>query len=81
MPLQHGFEFTIRGKVFVPRKSSAGDHVVEALEEADDIRAKVQTMLLDLPVDFQCTMPRARARKAPDTGAEPGGIYPRNARG
>ena len=81
MPLQHGFEFTIRGKVFVPRKSSAGDHVVEALEEADDIRAKVQTMLLDLPVDFQCTMPRAISRHAPDPVAEAEEIYPRDAGG
>ena len=45
MPMQHGFKFTIKGEVFIPRKSSDGGDVIAALEEADDIRAKIQKML------------------------------------
>ncbi len=66
MAMQHGFKFTIKGEVFIPRKSSDGSDVIAALREADDIRAKIQEMLLDLPVDFTCTMPRATSRQAPD---------------
>ena len=65
MPMQHGFKFTIKGDVFVARKSSDGGDVIAALEEADDIRAKIQKMLLELPVVFTCTMPKAASRQAP----------------
>ena len=65
MPLQHGFKFTIKGEVFIRRKSSAGDDVMAARDEADDIRARIQKMLFELPVDFTCTMPKASSRQAP----------------
>ncbi len=71
MPMQHGFKFTIKGEVFIPRKSSDGGDVIAALEEADDIRAKIQKMLLELPVSFQCTMPRAASRQDPELPDRP----------
>ena len=70
MPLQHGFKFTIRGEVFVPRKSSDGDDVIAALDEVDDIRGQIQKMLVDLPVNFHCTMPKASSRRAPAPPAD-----------
>ncbi len=65
MAMQHGFKFTIKGDVFVARKSSDGGDVIAALDEADEIRERIQKMLLELPVEFTCTMPRATSRQAP----------------
>ncbi len=63
--MQHGFKFTIKGEVFIARRSSDGGDVIAALEKADDIRQSIQKMLLELPVEFTCTMPRATSRQAP----------------
>ena len=63
MAQQHGFKFTIKGEVFVPRASKAGVDVVTAYNEAVEIRAKIQAELLDVPASLDISEVASASRR------------------